>query len=495
MQQDTPLANRSFTRTVRPHSIIMNKTKISPRQIAIVLCLISLKLGYSQVKLFSSDSISLSDWNFNQRKIVRSPELGIIAEANNEIFFSHNLNTPIKILNGKRASLAIDYTSNIHIVYANNGIKYSSTESYKNWTPSISISDSCEIVSYPIADCDKEGNVHVIYGTADTCTNNNYLSSLKYIMISDNQKQQSATIVDLIEQGNTDTIINYTLATHLLYTHATVFTAYQLSNDSIYLMYSANNGIGWKQITALSGSDPALSIGFGRYGNEIVEYFTFPTILYLDKNEDLINGHGSFHSSITDTSVQWYGEELIQNGPVDYLCIDDVVGPFGFSYIFQKRGVLYHAFSHYRDSEIIDTISNDVVVSSIAYKQFDVEKVDIIWFERNGDNFDMYYQWFEKIPFANNYIDRESRKLQFAAYPNPFTSEIIFSISSTKLEQELNIGVYTIEGKLLKKFSSNNKNIIKFKWDGTTDSGNHIESGIYIVNVISGNISLTRVCP
>ena len=117
MQQDTPLANRSFTRTVRPHSIIMNKTKISPRQIAIVLCLISLKLGYSQVKLFSSDSISLSDWNFNQRKIVRSPELGIIAEANNEIFFSHNLNTPIKILNGKRASLAIDYTSNIHIVY------------------------------------------------------------------------------------------------------------------------------------------------------------------------------------------------------------------------------------------------------------------------------------------------------------------------------------------------------------------------------------------
>lgn len=447
-----------------------------------------------QTKIFTSDSISFKEWNYNQRKIVRSPEIEIITESGNEIFYSQNFNDPVKIFDGKNASLAVDNRSSIYIVYEDNGIKYSFKRYWEFWSESILISDSSEIGYSPIADCDKDGKVHIIYGVSDSGNNGNtYLNSLKYVTVSEYQKQISSIIYDMKEEDNKDTLVNYTIATHLLFIDETVFIAYQLSNDSIYIKYSMDHGASWKLGTVFHGTDPSLSIGFGKYSGDLIENVTFPVILYMDLAGNLVNNYAEFYTTTYDTNFFWYGSNRIQNSPIDCFCIDDIITPFGYSYIFQKDGALYHAFSDLDKCEIMDTISNNSIVSSIAYKQFDLEKVDIVWFEKKDGIYEMYYQWFEKIPTADNYINKESNLFQMAADPNPFNTNIKFKINTTGSENDLNIYIYDIEGKLLKTFKIYNYiNQSDVYWNGSTDYGNYVNSGTYIVKVISGKKSLTR---
>lgn len=355
----------------------------------------------------SANSINFKEWNYNQRKIVRTPEIGIVAESNNEILFSYDLNVPLKIFDGKNASLAVDKNSNIYIVYEYNGIKYSVKPKSGIWQNSIIISDSSEIGFAPIADCDKDGNVHILYGVKDSCDNGNtYLCSLKYVKVSNDQKQISSIIYDIKDENKGDTLINYTIATDLLFMDKTIFLVYQLSNDSIYVKYSTDSGTSWKMSTAFPGINPALAIGFetfyeGSYDPYYPNTAIYPVILYKDTVGNLINRYAEFYSDQED--FYWENSDRIYDGPIDYLCIDDVipwnpVKPFGYSNIFQKDSILYHAFSDFNDNYIMDTLTNNAIVSSIAYKQFDPEKVDIIWYEKKGDLYEMYYQWFEKVP-------------------------------------------------------------------------------------------------
>lgn len=375
----------------------MSKYGINIKYLIILLLFFVPGNSLSQIKIFTTDSINLTEWNYNQRKIVRSPEIGIIAESKNEIFFSYDLNDPVKIFDGKNASLAVDSSSIIHIVFQDNGIRYALKPATGDWQQDIQISNISEEGSFPIADCDKDGSVHIVYGVSDP--GNKYLSSLKYVKVSDNQKQISSTIYEMNVEDSPHTLVNYTIANHLLFSDRTVFIAYQLSNDSIYLKYSVDNGLTWMHGGQFRGTDPKLSVGPGQHwSDQLIEYAVFPVLLFRDMEGNLTNSFAEFHISAYDTSIWWMGENRIQDGPIDGFCIDDVIGPFGYSYIFQKDGVLYHAFSGLSRSTIMDTITNIAIVSSIAYKQFDRFKVDIVWFEKNDGMYEMYYQWFEKIP-------------------------------------------------------------------------------------------------
>lgn len=378
--------------------------------ILIGLILLSPNIIFCQTKIFTTDSINFKEWNYNQRKIARSPEIEIIAESKNEILYSQNINDPIKIFDGKNATLAVDSNSNTYLVYEDNGIKYSFRNDPVNWAPSILISDSSEIGSSPIADCDKEGNVHILYGVKDSSDNGStHLSSLKYVKVSEGQQQISSIIYDMNEEDNQDTLVNYTIATDLLFKEESVFLVYQLSNDSIYVLYSTDYGESWELSLKFSGFNPSLSVGFGHWprhhGHDpinndqtpIIEDGTiYPVILYMDYDKNLLYRYAQFYT--TTKNFYWYEEIKLHEGPIDYACIDDIIipEPFGYSYIFQKKGTLYHAFTNFKVSVILDTISYDAIASSIAYKQFDLEKVDIVWYERNMDTYEMYYQEFEK---------------------------------------------------------------------------------------------------
>ncbi len=370
-----------------------------------------------QTKIFTVDSVNFNEWNYNQRKIVRSPEIEILAESNDAIFYSKNLGDPVKIFDGMNASLAVDSKLNTHIVYVDDGIRYSFRNDADSWAPSLLIADSNEICSSPIADCDKEGNLHILYGIKDSSHNGStHLSSLKYAKVLEGEQVISSIIYVMNEEANQDTLVNYTIATDLIFKDKSVFLVYQLSNDSIYVLHSINLGESWALSAVFPGTNPSLSVGFGKYFG-IIKYddhfpiirddFIYPVILYLDADSNLLNRYAEFNT--VSKHFQWNEEKIIQNGPIEYLCIDDINPPrpdpisftflpFGYSYIFQKNGFLYHAFTNFDESIIMDTISNNATISSIAYKKFNSEKVDIVWYEKNDDTFEIAYQSFDKIP-------------------------------------------------------------------------------------------------
>ena len=363
------------------NSIVMVNNGDFLRCIMIGLFLLSPNILFCQTRIFTTDSKNFDEWNYNQRKIVRSPEIEIIAESNDGIFYSKNLGDPVKIFDGKNATLTVDSNLNTYIVYEDNGIKYSFRNDPVNWAPGILISDSSEIAYSPLADCDKAGNLHVLYGVQDSSDNGStYLCSLKYVKISEGQQQISSVLYDMSNQDKPDTLVNYTIATDLLFKDETVFLVYQLSNDSIYVLYSTDNGESWELSFKFPGHNPSLSVGFGHWSDHhgydpinieqtpIIEDGTiYPVILYTDNDRNLKYRYAHF-STISKTIYWWYEEKTLHDGPIDYACIDDVIipEPFGYSYIFQKKDTLYQAFTNFKVNVILDTLSSNAIVSSIA---------------------------------------------------------------------------------------------------------------------------------
>jgi len=73
-------------------------------------------------------------------------------------------------------------------------------------------------------------------------------------------------------------------------------------------------------------------------------------------------------------------------------------------------------------------------------------------------------------------------------YPNPFNPEtsIIFTL---KMFSQVDITIYNIKGQVVKTFlnKSCSAGINKIFWQGDTDSGDKVQSGIYFCKVSAGN--------
>jgi hypothetical protein len=176
----------------------------------------------------------------------------------------------------------------------------------------------------------------------------------------------------------------------------------------------------------------------------------------------------------------WWQENKLQDGLIDYACIDDIIEPhpFGYSYIFQKKDILYHAFTNFRESIIMDTITNNAIISSIAYKQFDSTKVDIIWYEKNDDTYEMYYQWFKKIGLKTYFdpTDVELNHLELLrVYPNPFTNTAFISIPNLK-GYSYKLYIKDLSGKTIRIV----ENITKEKTEITRDG---LPAGLYLLEL------------
>ncbi|MBN1131975.1 MAG: T9SS type A sorting domain-containing protein [Bacteroidales bacterium] len=452
------------------------------------LFIFSFSAADCQVKLYTVNSLNTDDWNYNQRKIIRCPETGIIAESSNELYYSEDLLAPVKIKEGKHASLAVDYNGTVHLVYEDEGIQLSTRINKSTWTPANLISEEGETASFPVADCDKQGNVHIIYGISDSSgVEGTCVSGLKYVQVSGNEIELSSVIYPVDTIDHPIAVVHYDIATHLAYTTETIYITFQLSNDSIYFLHSVDSGVSWQNCQAFPGLSPSLSIGLGYYHPDIIEYAEFPSILYEDQEGNLLNN--------LYWAIDYFGATFkILDGPVEYACIDDVIGPFGYSFIFSRNGVLYHAFNNgFGECIILDTVSENALVASIAYKQFNPDKVDIIWYEKNGAVYNLYYNYYEKIPTAVEDPELDPGGFHLAASPNPFNAGITFAVTAQGSGEKPVIRVYGTNGKLLKTLSiRNHLNRSEIYWDGTMDNGNPVTDGIYIVNVEYGSKSLLR---
>ena len=208
----------------------------------------------------------------------------------------------------------------------------------------------------------------------------------------------------------------------------------------------------------------------------------------MDLDNNLLHRYAQFITK--DKSFNWWLVKKLQDGPIDFACIDDIINPhpFGYSYIFQKNDVLYHAFTNFRESIIMDTLTNNAIVSSIAYKQFDSTKVDIIWYEKNDDTYEMYYQWFKKIGLKTYFdpTDVESNHVELLKiYPNPFINTAILSLPNPDGYPYM-LYLKDLSGKTVRII----ENITEGKYEIARDG---LPSGLYLLELRGPNIYRRKI--
>ena len=88
-------------------------------------------------------------------------------------------------------------------------------------------------------------------------------------------------------------------------------------------------------------------------------------------------------------------------------------------------------------------------------------------------------------------VDQSDKILSVYNYPNPFKTETYFTFRLTGIPDELQINIYTITGRLIKK-------IIKYSpelktdfnsiyWDGRDEDGDFLANGVYFYKLITKN--------
>lgn len=467
------------------------------------------------VKLATLDSVNLDLWNYNQRKVARMPEPVVMYETGDSIYYSMDLGENWISFKGKEATFA-GGSGDLYIVFKDELImgydikendtiyeiyddilihevgQQGSTSMWRYWPDT-----SLQYYSTPLADVDHFGNWHILYGILDsTETGKPFIKSLNLSSFLSQDIFGKGPIYEMNDSTNKDTVVNYAIATNLVdfaYDHYLAI-AYQLSNDSIYVEYyyqgyDPYTESGWKHGSTFAGQEPSISIGCGNYSTGIQEEAVFPVIQYLDGDRNL-HFHYFGDYGWKKTTMKASSPDIEQYGPIEYACIDDVVGPLGHSYIFQKEGTLYHAYSNAsKNNGIRDTVAHHVAAGSIAYKEFNLDKVDIVWLEEVDGKYELYYQWFEKFPKINNYTSDQQGDELFTAYPNPFSSRI-----TLRIHQDISrVIIFTVEGRILRSFNNIGcSGVCEFTWDGTAENGEQVEEGMYIVQFFNDKNVYTR---
>jgi len=474
-----------------------------------------LEIPCEPVKLATLDSINLDLWNYNQRKVARMPEPVVMYETGDSIYYSTDLGENWISLKGKEASFA-GGAGDLYIVFKDElimGFDNKENDTIYEIYDDIRIHEvgqqgsigmwhyfpdtSLQHYSTPLADVDNFGNWHILYGILDsTETGKSFIRSLNLSSFLYQDILGKDAIYKMNDSTNKDTVVNYAIATNLVDFADDYYLAiaYQLSNDSIYVEYYYRGydpyiEPGWKRESAFAGQEPSISIGCGNYSTGIQKEAVFPVIQYLDADRNLLYhyfGSSLWKKSTPKASSDWFE----QYGPIEYACIDDVVGPLGHSYIFQKEGTLYHAYSNeYENNGIRDTVAHHVAAGSIAYKEFNLDKVDIVWLEEVDGRYDLYYQWFEKFPKIHDYTSDHLEEELFTAFPNPFSSRI-----TLRIHREISKAIiFSVEGRILRSFDNSGcSGVCEFTWDGKAENGEQMEEGMYIVQFFNDNNVYTR---
>jgi hypothetical protein len=102
-----------------------------------------------------------------------------------------------------------------------------------------------------------------------------------------------------------------------------------------------------------------------------------------------------------------------------------------------------------------------------------------------------YSLWLTQAPAGVEDGRRESDLLSL--YPNPFTHELNLSFSISRRDVPLEVSIYDVRGKLVKRLlSSSEPGPSALRWDGTDSAGRKVASGTYLVLVRSPYEQETR---
>ena len=85
-------------------------------------------------------------------------------------------------------------------------------------------------------------------------------------------------------------------------------------------------------------------------------------------------------------------------------------------------------------------------------------------------------------------VDEEAKLLDVYNYPNPAESETYFTFRLPVIPDEMKINVYTIDGRIVKKFdivsSELNLNFNKIFWNLRDEDGDKLANGVYLYKIM-----------
>jgi len=436
--------------------------------------------------------------NHNQRKIVRDSSENIFIvftdTANQECIIkgvkydisSGLWNNATFLFNGNNPTLSISKNGQIHLTYESNDsiskILHSSTYDFDFWIPTVCLSDTSIISTLPVADVDSSGKLNVFWIEKNGITDN----SLIYANVVNDTLLQRFSVLTKNE------INDIAIANHLQYINDELIFAIQYNVDSILFLRTNNNMFSIDTLYEAIGSQPCITYNsyyyFTLHGNSA-------KFLYIDISGNLIEIEYDFLWSTT------YSTQLLSN-TIDYVCIDDIAPPIGYSYLFLKNNNLHHGFSYgmstWGYSTILDTITSSPFYPSIAYKTFNFFNIDYIWMENAGSHYNIYYKRDPKhIWVGGNDIEKDIEKdkgFSITGYPNPFSESLTIKLSVSDNVNSPIVKIYNSNAQLVKflePISISNKEY-EYQWNGLNQKEERANSGIYLITCVVGNKTTVR---
>lgn len=114
---------------------------------------------------------------------------------------------------------------------------------------------------------------------------------------------------------------------------------------------------------------------------------------------------------------------------------------------------------------------------------------DAVWFRGHNFDFDVYLI-AEYISLGIVQNDEDANNI-ITISPNPFNSNTIIKISNNQLNIQ-GIEIYNLRGRSVLSYKIGNQRNFIIKWNGKSENGEELPSGLYLLNVLMEDRKLTR---
>lgn len=251
----------------------------------------------------------------------------------------------------------------------------------------------------------------------------------------------------------------------------------------IYYTQSTDGGLNWSPNIPLSDTDqfhsqlPAIACDSSGVACSWMDYKYSPNI---STGDILLRTSG-------DSGLNWSPEiqvtrnhysrrsDIAEEGDTIYLAWEDYRHENGDYSIYSARST--DGGVSWDEPYWVDADTNGSWNPAIACSN---GKAYLVWYDRQlPDSFGLYFSGYEP---ESDVINEEGNnipdKISLRAYPNPFNSAVTINYSNLKGSE---IGIYDIQGKLIRTLKTDGGDNGKIIWDATDALGNKVSSGEYFL--------------
>lgn len=443
----------------------------------------SISNGTSQTHIANSFDPAATEGH-NQRKIVRDEDENIYVvytdlidqeSSIKSLYFDRSTGEwtePEIVTTGQSPTLAIDSSGIIYLVYLTNDslaqVQVRQSFDFKIWSPNTEIYDYGYSHKLPVADVDRSGQLNIFYvrqkQSQETLLFTRYYATGNY-----------ATNVIFTKQSITDVAC----ANNLIYGNDELFYAIQYNGDSLNFMEIPLEYPKFNSLYKTNGTSPCITFNSAYYNHHDERSVRF---LYIGENSTL----EEFDYSMYGSGSNFQNYDLgIKN--VGQICINNLIQPFGFSFLYTQNDTLFHAFSYggydWNEDYILSKSERPVIHPNIAYKHFNFEYVDYIWMEPVLTGYQIFHKREHKVdPMTTEETDSKNT-LEIKGYPNPFSDILHIEVTSAFQVKKPEIEIYNSNSQCIMTLqpSRQNESVYYFEWDGKAHYSDQSKHNVYVL--------------